>query len=52
MAEIQPLTLGIFIAITVLTLAISIYAGRRVRTAGHYYVAGGGVRWFVNGFAI
>ncbi len=52
MAEIHPLSLGIFIAITVLTLAISIYAGRRVRTAGHYYVAGGGVRWFVNGFAI
>lgn len=52
MAEIHPLSLAIFIAITVLTLAISIYAGRRVRTAGHYYVAGGGVRWFVNGFAI
>jgi cation/acetate symporter len=52
MAEIHPLTLAIFIAITVLTLAISIIAARRVRTAGHYYVAGGGVRWFVNGFAI
>lgn len=52
MAEIQPLSLGIFIIITVATLAISIYASRRVRTAGHYYVAGGGVRWFVNGFAI
>ncbi|MBI0583275.1 MAG: cation acetate symporter [Methanomassiliicoccus sp.] len=38
--------------ITLATLGISIYAARRVRTAGHYYVAGGGVRWFVNGFAI
>jgi cation/acetate symporter len=52
MAEIQPLTLAIFILITVATLVISIIAARRVRTAGHYYVAGGGVRWFVNGFAI
>jgi cation/acetate symporter len=52
MAEIHPLTLAIFILITVTTLIISIIAARRVRTAGHYYVAGGGVRWFVNGFAI
>ncbi len=52
MAEIHPLSLGIFIMITLATLLISIYASRRVRTAGHYYVAGGGVRWFVNGFAI
>ncbi len=52
MAEIQPLSLSIFMIITVATLAISIYASRRVRTAGHYYVAGGGVKWFVNGFAI
>ncbi len=52
MAELHPLSLAIFIMITVATLLISIYASRRVRTAGHYYVAGGGVRWFVNGFAI
>lgn len=52
MAELHPLSLAIFILITVATLLISIYASRRVRTAGHYYVAGGGVRWFVNGFAI
>jgi cation/acetate symporter len=51
MAEIQPLAFSIFVLITVATLAISIYASRRVRTAGHYYVAGGGVRWFVNGIA-
>lgn len=52
MAEIQPLSLAIFMIITAATLVISIYASRRVRTAGHYYVAGGGVKWFVNGFAI
>jgi cation/acetate symporter len=52
MAELQPLSFGIFVAITMITIGISIYAARRVRTAGHYYVAGGGVRWVVNGFAI
>lgn len=52
MAEIQPLSLAIFMIITLATLIISVYASRRVRTAGHYYVAGGGVKWFVNGFAI
>jgi cation/acetate symporter len=52
MAEIQPLSLAIFMIITVATLVISIWASRRVRTAGHYYVAGGGVKWFINGFAI
>ena len=45
MAELQPLSFGIFVAITMITIGISIYAARRVRTAGHYYVAGGGVRW-------
>lgn len=52
MAELHPLSLAIFVLITLATIGISIYAARRVRTAGHYYVAGGGVRWFVNGFAI
>jgi cation/acetate symporter len=42
---------ALFVLITLITLVISIYASRRVRTAGHYYVAGGGVRWFVNGIA-
>ena len=49
--EFKPIAFGLFVMITLVTLAISIYASRRVRTAGHYYVAGGGVRWFVNGIA-
>jgi len=52
MAELNPLSFGIFVLITLATIGISLYAARRVRTAGHYYVAGGGVKWFVNGFAI
>ncbi len=52
MAELHPLSLAIFVIITVVTIAISIYASRRVRTAGHYYVAGGGVKYLVNGVAI
>ncbi len=47
----KPLAFALFLLITALTLAISIYFSRRVRTAGHYYVAGGGVKWFVNGIA-
>ncbi|KAF5062025.1 Cation/acetate symporter ActP [anaerobic digester metagenome] len=47
----KPLAFTLFLLITALTLAISIYFSRRVRTAGHYYVAGGGVKWFVNGIA-
>ena len=52
MAELHLQSLSIFILITLATIGISLYAARRVRTAGHYYVAGGGVRWVVNGFAI
>lgn len=52
MAELNPLSFAIFVFITLATIGISLYAARRVRTAGHYYVAGGGVKWFVNGFAI
>jgi len=49
--QFEPVAFAFFVLITVITLAISVYASRRVRTAGHYYVAGGGVRWFVNGIA-
>jgi len=49
--QFQPIAFALFVFITALTLAISVYASRRVRTAGHFYVAGGGVRWFVNGIA-
>jgi cation/acetate symporter len=49
--QFEPVAFALFVLITMITLAISVYASRRVRTAGHYYVAGGGVRWFVNGIA-
>ena len=39
---------GLFVAVT---LGLSFYLGRRARTASGYYVAGGGVPWFVNGVA-
>jgi cation/acetate symporter len=49
--EFKPLAFTLFVIIVLITLAISVYFSRRVRTAGHYYVAGGGVKWFVNGIA-
>jgi cation/acetate symporter len=49
--DFKPLAFALFVLIVAVTLAISVYFSRRVRTAGHYYVAGGGVRWFVNGIA-
>lgn len=48
---LKPLAVGLFCVITVITLALSVYLARGVRTAGHFYVAGGGVKWFVNGIA-
>jgi cation/acetate symporter len=47
----KPLAFTIFLLITLATLALSFYAARRVRTASHFYTAGGGVKWFVNGIA-
>ena len=47
----QPLAFALFLAISGLTILISILAARKIRTASHYYVAGGGVKWFVNGIA-
>ncbi|MDO8873435.1 MAG: cation acetate symporter [Methanoregula sp.] len=49
--EFQPLAFGIFCLITISTLAISLWAARQVRTASHFYAAGGNVKWFVNGVA-
>ncbi len=49
--DFKPLAFALFVLIVLFTLAISVYFSRRVRTAGHYYVAGGGVKWFVNGIA-
>lgn len=47
----QPIAFGLFMMITALTLGISWYAARQVKTASHYFVAGGGVKWLVNGIA-
>ncbi len=49
--DFKPLAFALFVVIVLITLAISVYVSRRVRTAGHFYVAGGGVKWFVNGIA-
>lgn len=47
----QPIAFALFMLITALTLGISWYAARQVKTASHYFVAGGGVKWLVNGIA-
>src|SRR5210317_1054061 len=47
----QPGAFALFMLITLLTLGISWYASRQVKTASHYFVAGGGVKWLVNGIA-
>jgi cation/acetate symporter len=47
----QPIAFGLFMLITAITLGISFWAARQVKTASHYFVAGGGVKWFVNGIA-
>lgn len=47
----KPLAFALFCVITLLALGLSVFAARGVRTAGHFYTAGGGVKWFVNGIA-
>ncbi|MCX6648059.1 MAG: cation acetate symporter [Candidatus Bathyarchaeota archaeon] len=47
----QPLAFLLFAIIVGVTLAISFWAARRVKTSSHYYVAGGGVKWLMNGIA-
>ncbi|CAJ35633.1 solute symporter family protein [Methanocella arvoryzae] len=47
----KPIAFALFCLITLLALGLSAYAARGVRTAGHFYAAGGGVKWFVNGIA-
>ena len=47
----QPLAFLLFAVIVGVTLAISFWAARRVKTSSHYYVAGGGVKWLMNGIA-
>ncbi|MBM4167884.1 MAG: cation acetate symporter [Ignavibacteria bacterium] len=49
--EFRFLAFALFAVITLTTLVISFWASRKVKTAGHFYVAGGKVRWFMNGIA-
>jgi cation/acetate symporter len=47
----QPLAFLLFAIIVGVTLAVSFWAARRVKTSSHYFVAGGGVKWLMNGIA-
>ena len=49
--EASPLAIAIFAAFVAFTLGLSLYLGRRTKSASTYYAAGGGVPWFVNGVA-
>ena len=49
--ETSPLAIGVFVVFVLITLGLSIWLGRRTRSASSYYAAGGGVPWFVNGVA-
>ena len=49
--ETSPLAIGVFAAFVFITLALSVWLGRRTRSASGYFAAGGGVPWFVNGVA-
>jgi cation/acetate symporter len=40
-----------FLAIVGFTIWLSLFLGKRARTAQGYFAAGGGVHWFVNGIA-
>ncbi len=47
----QPIAFVLFMVIVGVTLGISFWAAKRVKTSSHYYVAGGGVKWLMNGIA-
>ena len=47
----QPIAFVLFMIIVGVTLGISFWAARRVKTSSQYYVAGGGVKWLMNGIA-
>lgn len=49
--EPSSIAVVVFLIFVAITLGLSFYLGRRVRTAAGYYAAGGGVPWFVNGVA-
>jgi cation/acetate symporter len=47
----QPIAFVLFMIIVGVTLGISFWAAKRVKTSSHYYVAGGGIKWLMNGIA-
>jgi cation/acetate symporter len=49
--EPSALAVGIFLLFVLVTIGLSVWLGRRTRSASSYYAAGGGVPWFVNGVA-
>lgn len=49
--DLSPLAIGLFLVFVLFTVALSVWLGRRTRSASSYYAAGGGVPWFVNGVA-
>jgi cation/acetate symporter len=48
---VNALPVVVFVVFVLITLGLSIWLGRRTRSASSYYAAGGGVPWFVNGVA-
>ena len=49
--EPSAIAVVVFLIFVAFTLGLSIYLGRRARTAAGYFAAGGSVPWFVNGIA-
>jgi cation/acetate symporter len=41
----------VFLAFAAAVIGISVYLGRRAKSASGYFAAGGGIHWFVNGVA-
>jgi cation/acetate symporter len=49
--ERSLLAVGIFVAFVLLVLVLSIWLGRKAKSAAGYYAAHGEIHWFVNGIA-
>lgn len=48
----DPIVIVLFLAIVLLTLAITYYAAKRTKSTGDFYTAGGGLTGWQNGLAI
>jgi cation/acetate symporter len=49
--ERSLLAVGIFVGFVLLVLVLSVWLGRRAKSAAGYYAAHGQIHWFVNGIA-